>query len=120
MLDLAEFEMAWPCFLLILIPKNSNLNRKRAFNNVECGIYNMATLTQLFKLSWLHGIFPHLTGERYQNPREASSRSRILLISLVYVCICVFIYLCNCVTPPSQTKKDTDLKFGTHTPIDLI
>ena len=49
---------------------------------------------------------------RFQNPREAISRSRILLISLVYV----FIYLCICVTPPVQTKKDTDLKFGIHTP----
>ena len=28
--------------------------------------------------------------------------------------------LCMCVTPPGQTKNDTDLKFGTHTPIDLI
>ena len=51
----------------------------------------------------------------YQNPREASSRSRILLISLVYVCI----YLCICVTSLGQTKNDTDLKFGTHTPIDF-
>ena len=25
-----------------------------------------------------------------------------------------------CVTPRGQTKNDTDLKFGTHTPIDLI
>ena len=24
------------------------------------------------------------------------------------------------VTPPGQSKNDTDLKFGTHTPIDLI
>ena len=24
------------------------------------------------------------------------------------------------VTSPGQTKNDTDLKFGTHTPIDLI
>ena len=48
----------------------------------------------------------------YQNPREASSRSRIFLISLVYVCICLFI----CVTSPG--KNDTDLKFSTHTPID--
>ena len=51
-----------------------------------------------------------------QNPREASSRSRIFLISLVYVCICVFI----CVMPPGQTKNDTDLKFGTHIPLDHI
>ena len=29
----------------------------------------------------------------YQNPHEASSRSSIFLISLVYVCICVFIYV---------------------------
>ena len=34
----------------------------------------------------------------------------------VYVCRAVFI----CVTPPGQTKHDTDLKFSTHTPIDLI
>ena len=52
----------------------------------------------------------------YQNPREANSRSRIFLISLEYVCI----YLCMCDTSPDQTKNDTDLKFGTHTPIDLI
>ena len=51
-----------------------------------------------------------------QNPREASSRSRIFLISLVYV----FIYICMCVTSPGQTKNETYLKFGTHTPIDLI
>ena len=49
----------------------------------------------------------------YQNPREASSRSRIFLISLVYLCM----YLFNCVTPPGQTKNDTELKFGTHTPM---
>ena len=29
----------------------------------------------------------------YQNPREASSRSRIFLISLKYMCLCV--YLCH-------------------------
>ena len=59
-----------------------------------------------------------------QNPREASSRSRILLISLVYVYMCVFmglfIYVFMCVTPPGQTKNDTDLKFGTHTHIFSI
>ena len=38
----------------------------------------------------------------------------------VYVCIYVFIYLRICVTPPGQTINDTELKFGTHTPIDLI
>ena len=60
----------------------------------------------------------------YQNSRDTSSRSRIFLNSLVYLCMYVFIYLCiylfNCVTSPGQTKNDTDLKFGTHTPIDLI
>ena len=55
-----------------------------------------------------------------QNPCEASSRSRIFLNSLVYVCVYTYIYVCNCVTPPGQTKNDTDLKFGTHTPVDLI
>ena len=60
----------------------------------------------------------------YQNPREASSRSRIFLISFVYVGMCVFmgvfIYVFMCVTPPGQTKNDTYLKFGAHTSIDLI
>ena len=32
---------------------------------------------------------------KYQNPREVSSRSRIFIISLVYVGICIFIYLCH-------------------------
>ena len=44
-----------------------------------------------------------------QNPREASSRLRIFLNSLVYLCMYLFI----CVTFPGQTKNDTDLKFGT-------
>ena len=54
-----------------------------------------------------------------QNPREASSRSRIFLILLVYVCK-LFMGVFMCVTPPDQTKNDTDLKFGKHTPKDLI
>ena len=29
----------------------------------------------------------------YQNPREASSRSRIFLISLVYVCVCMYLFV---------------------------
>ena len=49
-----------------------------------------------------------------QNPSVASSRSRIFFNSLVYLCI----YLC--VTSTGQRKNDTNLKFGTHTPIDLI
>ena len=36
------------------------------------------------------------------------------------MCVGVFIYVLLCVTPPGQMKKDTDLKFGTHTLIDLI
>ena len=63
---------------------------------------------------------PNHRDHHYQNPREAGSRSRIFLISLVYVGMYVCIYLFVCVTPPGRTKNDTDLKFGTHTPIDLI
>ena len=37
-----------------------------------------------------------------------------------FTCICVCMAIFICVTPPGQTKNDTDLKFGTHTPIDLI
>ena len=33
---------------------------------------------------------------------------------------CISVYVCICVTPPGQMKNDTDLKFGTHTPIDFI
>ena len=52
-----------------------------------------------------------------QNPREASSRRQY---SYVHLYICVFVYVFMCVTSPGHTNKDTDLKFGTHTPIDLI
>ena len=40
----------------------------------------------------------------------------------MYICVCMYlcIYICICVTPPGHTNNDTDLKFGTHTPIDLI
>ena len=34
------------------------------------------------------------------------------------VCMYLFIYVCICVTLPGQTKNDTDLQFGTHTPLD--
>ena len=53
----------------------------------------------------------------FQNLREASSRLRIFLNSLVYVCVCVYLFVCF--LPPVYTN-DTDLIFGTHTPIDLI
>ena len=56
----------------------------------------------------------------FQNPREASSPSRIFLFSLVYVCMYVCMFLFMCVTSPGQMKHDTDLKFGTHNPLDLI
>ena len=36
------------------------------------------------------------------------------------VCIQVFINVFIRVTPPGQKKNDTNLKFGTHNPIDLI
>ena len=52
----------------------------------------------------------------FQNPREASSRSRIFLFSLVNVSV----GLSLCTEPPGQTKNDTDLKFGTHTFQDHI
>ena len=59
----------------------------------------------------------------YRNPREASSRPRIFLISLEYLCFfvyVVFVYVFICLTSPGPTKNDTDLIFGTHTRIDLI
>ena len=53
-----------------------------------------------------------------QNPREASSRSRIF--KFTRICVCLYMYLFIFVKSPGQTKNDTDLKFGTYTPIDLI
>ena len=47
----------------------------------------------------------------FQNPREASSSgTRIFIFSLVNVSWV-------CPETPGQTKNDTDLKFGTHTPL---
>ena len=50
-----------------------------------------------------------------KNSCETSSRSRIFLFSLVNMLVCVSVRRLL-----ATTKKDTDLKFGTHTPIDLI
>ena len=61
-------------------------------------------------------------GKMFWSPRPAARLTRILNIEnwnqsyVVFVCI----YLCICVTPSGQTKNDTDLEFGTHTPVDLI
>ena len=46
----------------------------------------------------------------------------ILKFTCICVCLCMylFIYVFVCVTSPGHTNNDTDLKFGTHTPIDLI
>ena len=33
---------------------------------------------------------------------------------------CIFVYEFMCVMSPGQTKNDTDLRFGTHTPLDHI
>ena len=40
----------------------------------------------------------------------------------IFKCICVYvsIYVFTCVAPPGLTKNETDLKFGTHTPLDNI
>ena len=32
----------------------------------------------------------------------------------------LYMYLFICVTPPGQTKKNTDLEFGTHTPLAYV
>ena len=47
----------------------------------------------------------------FQNPREASSQSRIFLFYLVNMLVCVSVRHLL-----AQTKKDTDMKFGTPTP----
>ena len=42
------------------------------------------------------------------------------ILNFTYMCVYVFIYLFVCFPPPGYTNNDTDLKFGTYTPIDLI
>ena len=42
------------------------------------------------------------------------------LIQDIHNFTCIFVYVFISVTSPGQTKNDTDRKFGTHTPIDLI
>ena len=59
----------------------------------------------------INGLHPILV--IHQNPRKASSRSRIFLFSLVNVSV-------GCTGPPGYTKNNTDLKFGTNTPLDHI
>ena len=52
--------------------------------------------------------------------RQEACRGYSYFHLYIYVFIYVFIYLFICVTPPGQMKNDTDLKYGTHAPIDLI
>ena len=42
------------------------------------------------------------------------------ILKFTCICVCLCIYVFVCVTSPGHTNNDTDLKFGTHTPIDLI
>ena len=74
------------------------------------------------RVTWIFRISLRLP---CQNPREASSRSRIFLISLVNVCIYLCIYLFMYVfiylgRASWSNENGTDLKFGTHTPTDFI
>ena len=72
----------------------------------------MGAVLKSFTLRYNIGWFSHSNS---QNPREASSRSRIFLFSLVnmWFCWCVFLSVQRLL---ATTKKDTDPKFGTHTP----
>ena len=61
-----------------------------------------------------HKDFPHISSIAlfyFQNPRDASRRSRIFLFSLMNIV---------CTAPPGRTKNYTDLKFGTNTTLDYI
>ena len=73
-----------------------------------------STYQQLKLLQWRKS---YIQLPVFQNP---SSRSRIFLFSLVYVCIYLLICVFICVMPPSQRKNDTEPKFGTHSPLGLI
>ena len=50
--------------------------------------------------------------------RRAAGREYSYFHLYMRVCMYLCVYLFMCVTPPGQTENDTDLKFGTHTPLD--
>ena len=49
-----------------------------------------------------------------ENPRDASSRSRIFLFSLVYVCMYLFIYVCHA-SWPNEKQYRPEIRY-THSP----
>ena len=49
-----------------------------------------------------------------QNPRDASTGRGYSYFNLWYI------MSVGCPGPPDQTKNDTDLKLGRHTPVDHI
>ena len=53
---------------------------------------------------------------RYKTVRPVLKFERYTTLSTLGALIRVFI----CVMPPGRTINDTDLKFGTHVPLDLI
>ena len=60
----------------------------------------------------------HIQGNRGDMRKIHVRRAAGRGYSYFHLHVCVRIYLC--VKPPGQTKNDTDLKFGTHTPLDHI
>ena len=89
-----EIPVIWQCFEVTGTPGHFFLNKKFMYVQGE----------YLYPISNLYRLF-------------FDSRVRHKEIFMrVYVCRAVFI----CVTPPGQTKHDTDLKFSTHTHIDFI
>ena len=67
------------------------------------GMYYVAAAAQVFHIFKIH---------------VRQSVEDILKFTCICVCLCMYLFVC--VTSSGQTKKDTELKFGTHTPIDLI
>ena len=94
------------------------------FNKLDDGIFESPLLHFNFskidkKLKWSNNPTNFLIFKIHV--RRAAAED-ILKFTCICVCLCMylFIYVFVCVTSPGHTNNDTDLKFGTHTPIDLI
>ena len=87
-----------------LLSKMSFFVQNRRFEETHLDIWIFFTYQFLLTLIKIH-------------VRRAAAED---ILKFTCICVCVCIYLFVCVTSPGHTNNDTDLKFGTHTPIDLI
>ena len=104
------------------IPKNSKT--VRIFHLKFCRYHKIliprfSILAPYMLPTLVHGLFekniPNFLFFKI-HVRRAAGRGYSYFHLYIYVCICVFMF----VRPPGQMKKDRDLKFCTHTPLDHI